>query len=309
MMLPLSDWREKSQGSGAKMGHYWFYGMVWFGLSACLPLQASGQSVPPRHEGVSTATPVVLIYAGPPVCRDCEMPILQILQQPQTPALKALAPKARVLRSWADIPQALKTLPPRSVLLIPGTDDDLRAWASGPQQMSRPTIVAIQRWLRAGGRYVGICGGAIVAQAEYEDGLSSFKALNIAPITADNFADEDAVERIEKVRWLPTGQIIGAYFQAGSVLQLLPSQERVEVLGHYLPSTGKVAHHGGIAAAQFSYGQGKVFITGVHLEAKHDFWDKPPADFVPHTELLEAVLVDLISQGGAIERGGLNDPD
>ncbi len=267
-------------------------------LSSFLPYQmvwaASGASK--GQSGKSVEAPVVLVYAGAPVCKGCEEPVLDLIRQPRTPELKALAPEARVVRQWSEVPQALKALPARSIFVIPGTDDDLSAWAKGGSQAMTPaSIQAIQDWLRAGGRYAGICGGAIVAQARYQDDKFAFNALNIAAMEADNFPNEDAVERIEKLYWLPTKLEFGAYFQAGSVMTLLLGEERVEILGKYLASAGKVPHPEGIAVAQFSYGQGKVFVSGVHLEATKDFWNKPPVDFVPHTELLEMAFADLMS--------------
>ncbi|WP_217651486.1 hypothetical protein [Chitinimonas taiwanensis] len=268
---------------------------LWACLLGALPALAATPNATVQAAKPSALRPVVLVYAGAPVCSGCEQPVLDLIRKPKTPALQALAPESRVIRRWADIPKALKSLPPRSVFLIPGTEDDLRAWAQGGSQaMSAQSIRAIQQWVHAGGRYAGICGGAIIAQARYEDEQFAFDALNLAKMEADNFAGEDAIERIEPVHWLPKQMTFGAYFQAGSVMTLLPSKERSEVWATYLATKGRVQHPAGIAAAMFSYGQGKVFVSGVHLEATHDFWDQAPPDFVPHTELLEAVLADLM---------------
>jgi glutamine amidotransferase-like uncharacterized protein len=236
----------------------------------------------------------VLLYHGAPICQTCDTQIGNIIAAPKTAALKALAPKVSYVNNWADVAAALAALPPAAIFVIGGTDDDLSPWMKGgSQEMTASSIAAVQAFVKNGGRYLGICGGADVAPATY-GGTST---LNLAPVDSTNFAKDTGKERVESVVW-NDGQTYGLYFQEGSYFTMHPTTEHFEIEGNYLPMTTPLAHGAGIAAIQYSYGKGKVYVTGVHTEATADYWDSSkdiPAGWVPHTELLEQIVVDLFS--------------
>lgn len=252
---------------------------------------------------------VLYIYNGAPVCEDCASFLGRALANPESEALKRLAPRISYISNWRDIPGILADAPSRSILMIGGTDDDLSAWApGGSQAMTTTSILAIREWVRNGGRYLGICGGAIVAPARYTDDESGldFMSLGLAPINADNFPQDTWNEHIEQVMWKNHEQY-GIYFQSGNYLTMLLNTPGVkasdfEVQGTYLATnvkrnvkTGVFPHDTGISTLQYQYGAGKVYLSGVHLEATKAFWDAVPNGFVAHTELLEEAIVDLLS--------------
>jgi hypothetical protein len=232
------------------------------------------------------------------VCSTCDTQIGNIIAAPQTAALQALAPTVSYVQTWAGVPAALATLPAGSLFVIGGTNDDLSPWGpGGAQAMTASSIMAVQSFVRGGGRYLGICGGAIVVPATYTDSSVQFDALNLMPIDATNFPGDNGREHVENVAWID-GNTYGFYFQAGSFMTTHPSSERFEIAGNYLPATAPVAHPGAIAAIQYSYGNGKVFASGVHTEATASYWDSAshiPPGWVPHTEILEGIVADLLS--------------
>ena len=239
-----------------------------------------------------------MIYHGAPVCATCDTQIGNIIAAPKTAALKALAPNVSYINTWASVASALAASPPGSLFVIGGTDDDLSPWAAGgAQAMTAASITAIQDWVKGGGRYLGICGGADVAPAKYSDTGFSFNALGLAPLDSTNFSGDTGTERVETVTWID-GKNYGLYFQMGSYFTLHTSTERYEIWANYLPMTTPLKHGAGIAAVQYTYGNGKVLVSGVHPEATTDYWDKTadiPSGWVAHTELLEALVADLLS--------------
>jgi hypothetical protein len=240
----------------------------------------------------------VLIYSGAPVCDTCDTQIGDIVAAPQTPALQADAPKVSYVKTWAGVPAALASLPAGSLFVIGGTNDDLSPWGpGGSQEMTASSIMAVQSFVAGGGRYLGICGGAIVVPATYSDSSTQFNALNLMPIDATNFPGDSGKEHVENVAWIDSNTY-GFYFQAGSYMTTHPSPEPFEIWGNYLPATTPIGHPAAIAALQYAYGNGKVFASGVHPEATAAYWDKTsdiPPGWVPHTEILEAIVADLLS--------------
>lgn len=247
--------------------------------------------------GDSNGPKTVLLYRGAPVCKTCDEFVGNVVASPKTAELKKLAPKVQYVSNWKDVPAALEKLPKGSIFVIAGTDDDLSPWAKGgSQEMTASSITAIQNWVKNGGRYLGICGGANVAPATYSDSGFSFKALDLAPVVSTNFKGDKGKEHIENVVW-KDGNTYGMYFQMGSYFTQHSSNEHFEITANYLASTSPLNHGTGIAAVQYSYGNGKVLVSGVHPEATVNYWDnnKAPANFVAHTELLEQIMVDLLS--------------
>jgi hypothetical protein len=238
-----------------------------------------------------------LIYSGAPVCNTCDTQIGNIIAAPQTSALRALAPTVSYVQTWAGVPAALAQLPAGSLFVIGGTDDDLSPWGpGGAQEMTASSVTAVQSFVRGGGRYLGICGGAMVVPATCT-GNGQFNALNLMPIDATNFPGDTGAEHVENVAW-NDGNTYGFYFQAGSFLTTHPSSEHSEIEGNYLAATTPLAHPAAIAAIQYSYGNGKVYASGVHPEATADYWDNAshiPPGWTPHTEILEAIVADLLS--------------
>lgn len=261
---------------------------------------------PATGNGTTKTTQAILIYDGAPVAAGAAKFVGDAILNAVSTELQDLAPRVSYVSTWAAVPAALAALPAGSMFIIPGTDDDLSAWKpGGAQAMTAASITAIKAWVTAGGRYMGICGGAIVAPATYVDaslGLN-FPTLNLAPVTVDNFPNDTGLEHLETVDWLG-GQSYDLYFQSGGVISRNASagttkfeiQAMYESISDPYTVSPAFMHDPGIAAIQYMCGAGKVYLSGVHFEATADYWDgSPPYGFTPHLELFEAAVVDMLS--------------
>lgn len=157
----------------------------------------------------------------------------------------------------ADLPTMLDDA---AVFIIGGTEDDL-----DPLRDSfTPQILAdLQDYLRSGGRYWGICGGAYIASTGWEEGSGFVEMLSIIPAVSYEF-DENDEPQIISVQWFD--ETVPMYFQFGPAFELVSTSEQVNVFAYY--------DDGGIAGLISSYGHGKVAVTGPHPEAQDDWGDE-----------------------------------
>jgi len=165
-----------------------------------------------------------------------------------------------------------------AVLAIGGTGEDLDPIVA---QFTPRIRDALDEYLRDGGRYLGICGGAFLASTGWEEESGWVEMLDLVPAESDDL--RLGIEpRIMPVRWL--GETCPMYYQNGPTFSLVPSTESVRVIARY--------RDGQIAAFVSSYGHGKVAVVGPHPEA-----DATWAEGVRNGEAwrsTRALLVDLV---------------
>ena len=164
-----------------------------------------------------------------------------------------------------------------AILVIGGTGEDLSPVHD--ELESDPGIQeAIQAYLDGGGRYLGICGGAFLASAGYEEcypGCQSFywqPALELIKVETEWYDDDETqVAQLVKIHWVRPDRTYGTFYQAGPVfLPLEKGNPDGEVLATYpvrkkdepAPAAVIMADHGPL---------GRVLLLGPHPEATKEW--------------------------------------
>jgi glutamine amidotransferase-like uncharacterized protein len=118
---------------------------------------------------------------------------------------------------------------------------------------------ALYEFVKTGGGYVGFCAGAFMATGRIggtrDAGLGIFPGwTNIYYTWNEN---SSVTYSLEKVKW--GNQDRKVFFQGGPYIYGVPSGQNVEIMATY--------QYGAIAAARTEFGEGRVYITGLHPEA------------------------------------------
>ncbi len=147
------------------------------------------------------------------------------------------------------------------LLLVGGGWAPSQRDAFGPRGLSE-----VQRFVRAGGGYVGICAGAYLASRtvrwegqDYDYPLALFDGVAEGPIAGlpswPGFGTIELARAPEDAEAGSAGSLRAHYYGGASFSPLAPN---VKVLLRY--------PNGAAAALSLSYGQGRVLLTGPHLE-------------------------------------------
>ena len=182
----------------------------------------------------------------------------------------------------------LSTLPAKlagaAFFAVGGTEDDLGPILSG---FTPAVWDALVRWIKAGGRYLGICGGAYIASRGWEDEGGFADALGLLPLeTWAHIEEADPV--IVTVTWGGAARTI--YYQYGPCFE--PDEGfSPEVLARYDDGT--------IAALSAKSGAGRIVLCGPHPEADETWLDDDPepkraGTWKPTDDLAVALLAALL---------------
>ena len=129
--------------------------------------------------------------------------------------------------------------------------------------MTPALITALQQFISNGGGYVGWCAGSFAATAKI--GTTGLTGLGIFPgdtIPYITKSEQNAYGgSIEKLTWMNDTHYF--YLEGGSYMTNLPSS--VEVISRYDDQVS-------VAAARTTYGNGRVYLSGVHPEAPTWWW-------------------------------------
>lgn len=212
-------------------------GSVLLGLLISGVLMAS--SAPARE-------PYALIYNGPTADPASTEAISNVVQQ--------LGLTVRYIANLDDLPTQLGEA---KVFIIGGTDDDVEPLLQRFTPALRSTL---KTYLRQGGRYLGICGGAYLASLGWPEEDRFVEGLALVPAQSDGY-DQDFEAKIYPVTWL--GETRQMYYQAGPSFALAESPETVARLAYFEDRQ--------LAALMSTFGAGKVAVSGPHPEAP-DSW-------------------------------------
>jgi glutamine amidotransferase-like uncharacterized protein len=174
---------------------------------------------------------------------------------------------------------------------------DARVWvmpggyASTEVSAIPPAIkTALVKFVAAGGGYVGWCAGAFAATSSI--GTIGKPGLGIFPGSSDVYTTRNNQNSygasIEKLTWFNGTR--NFYLEGGPFLKELPSS--VEVVGRYDDQVS-------VAAARTTYGNGRVFITGVHPEAPSWWWSGTSISDADGSD--EAYATDMIKWAAKLE--------
>jgi glutamine amidotransferase-like uncharacterized protein len=210
-----------------------------------------------------------LIYNGPTTCEGCPEAIAHVAKKAHLPVKYVADPEA--------IPALLSQA---AVFIIGGTDDNIE-----PMRLAfnNHIVYAIQEYLKQGGHYVGVCGGAFIAAKQYEpDENSRVNGFNIIPAIAVDYS-ETSRAHLEKVKW--NGQDEVLFFQGGPTFLIDKTAKQIEIIARY--------RDGSVAAFSYLYGQGKVIVVGPHPEADKSWLEADHIDS-SHWHARQQLVVDLL---------------
>lgn len=190
--------------------------------------------------------PYALIYNGPTADPASTEAISNVVQQ--------LGLTVRYIANLDDLPTQLGDT---RVFIIGGTDDDVEPLL---QRFTPALRTTLKTYLRQGGRYLGICGGAYLASLGWPEEDRFVEGLALVPAQSDGY-DQDFEAKIYPVTWL--GETRQMYYQAGPSFALAKSPETVARLAYFEDRQ--------LAALMSTFGAGKVAVSGPHPEAP-DSW-------------------------------------
>lgn len=195
---------------------------------------------------VQAGEPYALIYNGPTADDASTRAISDVARQLELP-----------IRYIADLEDLPSQLSEARVLIIGGTNDDVEPLLQRFTPALRRTL---NSYLREGGRYLGICGGAYIASQGWHEDDRFVDGLALVPAESDSF-EEDFEAKIHPVTWL--GEERQMYYQAGPAFTLEEGPESVVTLAYFEDRQ--------LAALMSTYGKGRVAVSGPHPEAP-DAW-------------------------------------
>ena len=190
--------------------------------------------------------PYALIYNGPTADQASTEAISSVVQQLGLP-----------VRYIANLDALPTQLGDARVFIIGGTDDDVEPLL---QRFTPALRTTLKTYLRQGGRYLGICGGAYLASLGWPEEDRFVEGLALVPAQSDGY-DQDFEAKIYPVTWL--GETRQMYYQAGPSFALAESPETVARLAYFEDRQ--------LAALMSTFGAGKVAVSGPHPEAP-DSW-------------------------------------
>ena len=156
--------------------------------------------------------------------------------------------------------------------------------------MSNALIEGLQDFVAQGGGYVGWCAGAFSATQVV--GTSGKTGLGLMPGNTKVFITSNKQNNygasIENLSWITGSHSF--YLEGGPYLYNLPSS--VEVIARYDDQVS-------VAAARTGYGNGRVFISGVHPEAPSWWWSGTSISDPDGTD--EAYAADMVKWAASFE--------
>ncbi|WP_300635222.1 BPL-N domain-containing protein [Pseudomonas sp.] len=218
------------------------------------------------------ATPIthVAIYRGPAGCADCSQNVKAALQR--------LDPRYQIDLVGADEPVDItpQTLARYDLYVQPGGGQDIPA---ALDSLGDARADAIRDYVAQGGRYLGLCMGAYLAddnnlglisqELDSEAGRPGFEVSGI---------DDAAV----RVIW--DGKPDSVFYQDGPYFPKATSTSAYTTLATY--------QNGDVAAARYTYKKGVVVLSGPHPEAGQAWFEDAdiPLDKMPRADLFGALM-------------------
>jgi glutamine amidotransferase-like uncharacterized protein len=199
------------------------------------------------------ATPLthVAIYRGPAGCEDCSENVKQ--------ALLRLSPDYQIDFVGADeaVDITPQTLARYDLYVQPGGGQDIPA---ALDSLGAARVQAIREYVARGGRYLGLCMGAYLADngnfglirydLDSEAGRPGFEVKGI----------EDAAVRVV---W--DGKADSVFYQDGPYFPKADARAPYTVIATYA--------NGDVAAARYTYAKGVVVLSGPHPEAGQEWFE------------------------------------
>jgi glutamine amidotransferase-like uncharacterized protein len=196
----------------------------------------------------SCTQPIALIYRGPAACKGCPESVAALLEDKYE--IVYAGPKEEV-----DVDET--TLSTAQLYVQPGGGDLDKSWPHVRKYASH-----IRKYVKNGGRYLGICLGGYLAGTEPGFNLLPGSGQTDQYITSKNAVVTTEIDTVVPLFW--RGKLRHIYFQDGGRFDLDLAAAPTEILAYY--TNGKIA-----AAVQHS-GEGRVGMIGPHPEADEEWY-------------------------------------
>lgn len=198
----------------------------------------------------------VAIYRGPAACDDCAEALAR--------AIHRTDPRYRIdyvgPHEAADVTPA--TLRRYAIYIQPGGGQDIPAAlrALGPERAQ-----AIRGFVTHGGRYLGLCMGAYLAD---RSNLGLIDADLDSEVGRPGSAAMDEDDTVVPVQWGARRKTL--YYQDGPYFPNAGPRSGFQPIGLYA--------NGDVAAARYRSGQGTIVLSGPHPEADASWFDDADLD-------------------------------
>jgi glutamine amidotransferase-like uncharacterized protein len=197
----------------------------------------------------SCSQPIALIYRGPATSEGCPESVAALLENEYK--IVYAGPEEEV-----DVNE--KTLSTAKLYVQPGGGDLDEGWPH-----VRSYAKHIRKYVKNGGRYLGICLGGYLAGTEPGFDLLPGSGQTDQYITSKDAVVTTEIDTVVPVFW--RGKQRHIYFQDGARFELDSKAAPTEVLAYYT--------NGKIAAAVQDFGEGRVGMVGPHPEADEEWYD------------------------------------
>ncbi|CAF0952595.1 unnamed protein product [Adineta steineri] len=196
----------------------------------------------------SVSQPIALIYRGPATTEDCPEAVAALLQD--TYQVIYVGPQEEV-----DVNET--SLSTAKLYVQPGGDDLEESWPHVCKYAP-----AIRKYVKNGGRYLGICLGAYLAGSEPGFDLLPGSGDTNQYITSKDAVVTSEIDTVVPLLWRQ--KLRHVYFQDGTRFDLDQTAAPTEILATYM--------NGEIAAAVQHFGKGRVGMIGPHPEADEEWY-------------------------------------
>ena len=178
-------------------------------------------------------------------------------------ALAAVAESLELEVIYFDSADMLPTLlNSANLCVIGGTEDDLSPLI---QEFTPEIRTALDDWIKSGGGFLGVCGGAYIGSQGWEEDGGFVDMLGLAPVVTEEYLS-DPDSRIITVNWNDEHRTI--YYAYGPAF-LVTNTPDTETIATFMD--------GRVAAFAYQYGDGLVILSGPHPEADETWLDDDPA--------------------------------
>ncbi|CAF1180766.1 unnamed protein product [Adineta steineri] len=200
------------------------------------------------YQQITCARPIALIYRGPAACKGCSESIATLLKDKYK--IVYAGPREKV-----DV--NADTLSTAKLYVQPGGGDLDEIWPHVRQYAS-----PIRKYIKNGGRYLGICLGGYLAGTEPGFDLLPGKGQTDQYITSKGAVVTSEIDTVVPLLW--RGKLRHVYFQDGTRFDLDRTAAPTEILATYT--------NGKIAAAVQDLGKGRIGMVGPHPEADKEWY-------------------------------------
>lgn len=177
------------------------------------------------------------------------------------------------------------TLPVRTALERPGVRLYAQPGAAGDDRAAyrrqRRDKSSIRAFVRAGGRYLGICMGGFLAEPGF---FNLFRGRVDEYYSSPGAAVRTPDPAVIPITWRGTTRQM--YFQDGGFMVLARRTSGITVLARY--------SNGAVAALVAPYGHGKIGLCGPHPEAPSEWYLETGLPYRGHTQDLGDDLIDTL---------------